>query len=212
MNQGLEKCCIYFLISLQVNVTFQHKNIYSIYSLKLNLYYWCMFSILTKCLSKCITTQKYKDCKFKDALSLRFRLLLFFIEWKFEIIYVESCNTLSSITSNSSEVLFYMLVIALFQIRKIYVFLFAFLFIHRAKEFWSSKTSLASQLNNINYILVSETRVNFSKSCIYYTERPWKLEPINMSLISNFATFQHWGNSKSFSESPHPAFFFFFFF
>ena len=157
MNQGLEKCCIYFLIFLQVNVTFQHKNIYSIYSLKLNLYYWWMFSTLTKCLLKCIT-QKYKDCKFKDALSLKSRLLLFFIEWKFEIIYVESCNILSSITSNSSEVLFYMLVIALFQIRKIYVFLFAFVFIHRAKEFWSSKTSLASQFNNINYILVSETQ------------------------------------------------------
>lgn len=135
MNQGLEKCCIYFLIFLQVNVTFQHKNIYSIYSLKLSLYYWCMFSTLMKCLSKCTTTQNYKDCKFKDALSLKFRLLLFFIEWKFEIICVVSYNILSSITSNSSEILFYILVIALFQIRIIHVFLFAFLFIHRAKEF-----------------------------------------------------------------------------
>ena len=135
MNRGLEKCCIYFLVFLQVNVTFQHKDIYSIYSLKLNLYYWCMFSTLMKCLSECITTQKYKDCKFKDALSLKFRLLLFFIEWKFEIIYVESYNILSSITSNSSEIFFYVSVIALFQIRKIHVFLFAFLFIHRANEF-----------------------------------------------------------------------------
>lgn len=135
MNRGLEKCCIYFLVFLQVNVTFQHKDIYSIYSLKLNLYYWCMFSTLMRCLSKYITTQKYKDCKFKDSLSLKFRLLLFFIEWKFEIIYVESYNILSSITSNSSEILFYMSVIALFQIRKIHVFLFVFFFIHRAKEF-----------------------------------------------------------------------------